>query len=67
MEENQNYRKISLYQSFKIVYQNYGLTGLYAGWQARIIAYFCQALLTTPTIDYLERNYGISKTKKQLQ
>ncbi|CAD8066038.1 unnamed protein product [Paramecium primaurelia] len=65
MEENHNYRKISLYQSFKIVYQNYGLAGLYAGWQARIIAYFCQALLTTPTIDYLERNYGISKSKKQ--
>ncbi|CAD8112443.1 unnamed protein product [Paramecium primaurelia] len=61
MESNQAYRKIPLIQAFKLLFQQHGLSGLYAGWQARIIAYFCQAALTTPTIDYLERNYGIAK------
>ncbi|CAD8098239.1 unnamed protein product [Paramecium primaurelia] len=61
MEANQIYSKISVTESFKLVFKKYGISGLYAGWQARIIGYFCQAALTTPTIDYLERNYGIAK------
>lgn len=32
--------------------------GFYSGWEMRTMAFFVQALLTTPTIDYLERNYG---------
>ncbi|CAD8118367.1 unnamed protein product [Paramecium sonneborni] len=54
-------KKISVIEICKQIFTKYGISGLYAGWQARIIGYFCQATLTTPTIDYLERNYGIAK------
>lgn len=32
MEDNQHYRKQSLVKALKTVYQNYGISGLYAGW-----------------------------------
>ncbi len=38
--------------------QLYGIKGLYAGWQARLIQYMVQASITVPLLDHLETRYS---------
>jgi hypothetical protein len=58
MEENTAYRNKRLHEVFRDTYRQYGLKGLYSGWQMRICTFFGQACITTPVMDYLERSHG---------
>ncbi|CAD8044461.1 unnamed protein product [Paramecium primaurelia] len=59
MENNHQIKHLSIWNAFKKVYLEKGITGFYAGWQMRFCQFMFQALLTTPVMDYLERQHGI--------
>ncbi|CAD8144955.1 unnamed protein product [Paramecium octaurelia] len=59
MENNQQFKNLTIWNAFKKVYQEKGISGFYAGWQMRFCQFLFQALLTTPIMDYLERQHGL--------
>ncbi|CAD8095864.1 unnamed protein product [Paramecium primaurelia] len=59
MENNANYKSLTIPQAFVKVYQDKGLKGYYAGWQLRLSQFIVQAALSTPVMDYLERLHGL--------
>ncbi|CAD8053714.1 unnamed protein product [Paramecium sonneborni] len=59
MENNHQIKHLSIWNAFKKVYLEKGIPSFYAGWQMRFFQFLFQALLTTPVMDYLERQHGI--------
>lgn len=54
MQMNEEFLQTNFRDTAKIIYKTHGITGLYIGWQARLIQYVIQTFFTSTLLEYLE-------------
>ena len=54
MQMNEEFLQTSFLDTARIIYKTHGVTGLYIGWQARLIQYIIQTFFTSALLEYLE-------------
>ena len=64
MQMNEEFLQTSFLDTARIIYKTHGVTGLYIGWQARLIQYIIQTFFTSALLEYLE--HRVVKLQDQL-
>ena len=65
MQRNDEYKKLSITQAAKHIFEERGLTGFYVAWHMRLTQYIIQTYFTSRLLEHLEISLRKSTSGKE--